>query len=204
MSDRRPGSGDGLGEAGDEAAAGGRVGEFWTPRDTADLVAWLAQHGQTVATAESLTGGLVVAALTDPPGASAVVRGGIVAYHSDIKAALVGVSPQVLAGGAVQAQVALELAAGARRQLRATWGVGTTGVAGPEPADGQPVGTVFIAVCGENAAGEGVDSVVALNLAGDRAAIREATVRSAVALLGETARGGVVDRPGPASRPPQR
>lgn len=144
-----------------------------------DVVAALARAGQTVATAESLTGGLLVASLVDVPGASVVVRGGIVAYHGDLKAALVGVDPAVLArGGAVQWEVAAQLAEGARERCGATWGVGTTGVAGPDCADGQPVGTVFVGVAGP-------DGTVAtrLLLLGDRAGIRRDTVRAALSLL---------------------
>lgn len=135
--------------------------------------------GQTVATAESLTGGLVVATLIDVPGASAVVRGGIVAYQADLKTALVGVAAAVLdAGGAVQPEVAAQLASGAAQRCRATWGVGTTGVAGPDPADGQPVGTVFTAV-----AGPAGTTTRRLELSGSRDDIRRGTVRACLELL---------------------
>src|SRR4051812_4003327 len=116
-----------------------------TTRHTpADVVHELARTGLTVATAESLTGGLVCAALTDVPGASAVVRGGVVSYATDLKASVLGVDEHVLAaGGAVQARVAREMALGVAQLCGADLGVGTTGVAGPDPQDGQPVGTVF-------------------------------------------------------------
>lgn len=149
--------------------------------DAARVIAALVCRGESVATAESLTGGLVAAALTDPPGASAAFRGAIVAYHSDLKSRLLGVDAQLLAaGGAVQPAVARQLAAGARAALASTWGVGTTGAAGPEPSDGKPVGTVYVAV-----SGPGVDEVVELRLDGDRAAVRGASVAAALTLLAQ-------------------
>lgn len=151
----------------------------------ATVVALLREAGLTVATAESLTGGLVCAALTDVPGASAVVRGGVVSYATDLKASLLGVDQQVLAtGGAVQDQVARELALGAARVCGADLGIGTTGVAGPEPQDGRPVGTVFVAVA---RAGQAVDEVEVrdLHLHGDRVEIRAETVAMVLRLLSE-------------------
>ncbi len=156
--------------ADDVSAAGGP--------DVAALVAVLVAADETVATAESLTGGLVVAALTDVPGASASVRGGLCAYHPDVKASLAGVDPALLAGGAVQAEVAAQLAAGARERFRATWGVGTTGVAGPDRSDNHRVGTVFVAV-----AGPGGVTVQRLALTGSRDTIRRGAVTGALDLL---------------------
>jgi nicotinamide-nucleotide amidase len=136
------------------------------------VVSMLAEQGQTVAVAESLTGGLLAAALVQIPGASAVFRGGIVAYATDLKATLLGVPRPLLdRHGAVHADVAAAMASGVRGRLTATFGVATTGVAGPDPADGQPVGTVHIAVSSpREAAGQ------AYLFTGDRAAIRQQTV----------------------------
>lgn len=126
----------------------------------------------TVAVAESLTGGLVVAELVSVPGASAVVRGGIVAYATDLKHELLGVDAALLAaGGAIQAAVAEQMASGVRFRLNADVGLATTGVAGPDPQDGHLPGLVWIAV----ATGGQVRSV-RLELGGDRAAIRRETV----------------------------
>ena len=145
------------------------------------VVAALVAAGRTVATAESLTGGLVCAALTDVPGASATVRGAVVAYATELKARILAVDPGLLAtGGAVQAEVARQMATGVCRALGADVGVATTGVAGPDPQDGRAVGTVFVAV----AADERV-WVRELSLTGDRAAIRAGTVAAALALLME-------------------
>lgn len=134
----------------------------------------------TVATAESLTGGLLCGALTDVPGASAVVRGAVVAYATDVKESVLGVDAALLArpGGAVQGEVAAQMAVGVCRVLGSEVGVATTGVAGPEPQDDQPVGTVFVAV----AVGHLVE-VSQLALAGTRAEIRAATVTAALARL---------------------
>ena len=136
------------------------------------IVATLTERGQTVAVAESLTGGLLAAALVEIPGASVVFRGGIVAYATDLKASLLGV-PHVLLDryGPVHADVAAAMADGVRTRLGATFGLATTGVAGPDPADGQPVGTVHIA-----ASWPGGVRPQSLRLSGDRRSIRQQTV----------------------------
>lgn len=142
-------------------------------------IGMLTVAGQTVAAAESLTGGLVTAALTSVAGASAVVRGGVVAYATDLKADLLGVPAVLLAEtGPVHPDVAAAMASGVRERLGADFGVATTGVAGPGPADGKPQGTVFIAVQGPaGGAGKG------LRFSGDRREVREESVRSVLSLL---------------------
>ncbi|MER5444887.1 CinA family protein [Streptomyces sp. NPDC002766] len=153
----------------------------------ADVVRLLTVKGQTLAVAESLTGGLVAAEVTDVPGASKVFRGSVTAYATELKHELLGVDAGLLAEhGAVDPQVAAQMAAGVRKALGADWGVSTTGVAGPEPQDGRPVGTVFVAVDGPFGPGSGSASggkVEALRLNGDRAEIRRESVRSVLALL---------------------
>ncbi len=154
------------------------------------VVAMLRAAGLTVATAESLTGGLVCARLTDVPGASTVVRGSVVAYATELKAGLLGVDAELLAsGGAVQARVAQEMATGVCRLLGAEVGVSTTGVAGPDPQDGTAVGTVFVAVAVPAAV-----TVRDLHLSGDRDEIRSATVEAALALVAEVV--GAAEDPG--------
>lgn len=139
----------------------------------------LVQRGETVATAESLTGGLVCAALVDVPGASEAVVGGIVAYAADAKVSLLGIDGGLVAlRGTVDAEVARQMAEGARRQLGASWGVATTGAAGPDAADGKPAGTVFVAVSGPSG-----PRVEALKLTGDRSDVRQATVDAGLSLL---------------------
>lgn len=113
----------------------------------AQIIGQLTARGQHIAVAESLTGGLLAATLTGIPGASAAFRGAVVAYATELKATILGVPADLLARhGAVHPDVAAEMAVGVRRKLGATVGAATTGVAGPDPADGQPVGTVYIAV----------------------------------------------------------
>jgi nicotinamide-nucleotide amidase len=151
--------------------------------DTGDAAAaairLLVARGLTIGAAESLTGGLVAAALTSVPGASAVFRGGIVAYVADVKASLLGVPPDLLDRvGTVHADVAIAMAQGVRRRLTAEVGMGTTGVAGPDPVDDHPVGTVHVAV----ASPAGVRHSE-LRLSGDRQAIRREAVNQVLNLL---------------------
>ncbi|CAI9391766.1 Putative competence-damage inducible protein [Microbacterium sp. T2.11-28] len=145
--------------------------------DAERLVARLKELGWTLGVAESLTGGLVAAAVVAVPGASAVLRGGVVAYATDVKQTVLGVDATLLAAhGPVHPRVARQMADGARRVLgrageAADVGIATTGVAGPVSPDGQPVGTVHLAV--STPLGSRVESLV---LAGDRDEIRtEAT-----------------------------
>lgn len=146
----------------------------------AEVLDLLGRSGRSLAVAESLTGGLLAATLVAVPGASTVFRGGVVAYATDLKVTLLGVDPELVAArGAVDPQVAAQMAAGVRRSLGADVGVSTTGVAGPDPQDGQPPGTVYVAVD----VGGGPAQVRALVLAGDRAAVRAATVRAALSLV---------------------
>jgi nicotinamide-nucleotide amidase len=140
----------------------------------------LRRAGATVATAESLTGGLVAAALTAVPGASSVVRGGVVVYATDLKATLAGVPTDVLEqDGPVAASTVGEMAEGIRKRCAATYGVATTGVAGPDRQDGHPPGTFHVAVAGPG----GVRVQSFSGLAGDRAEIRGEAVRRALDLL---------------------
>jgi nicotinamide-nucleotide amidase len=109
----------------------------------------LAERSATVAVAESLTGGLIGAKLTEMPGSSRTFAGGVIAYATDLKARLLGVPEELLAAhGAVHADVAAAMAAGVRERLGATYGLAVTGVAGPEPQGGHTVGTVHLSVAG--------------------------------------------------------
>src|SRR6201999_1500131 len=130
----------------------------------AEIIRLLTRTGETVPPAESLTGGLVAAALTDVPGASNVFRGGVIAYATELKAQVLGVDVGMLKRhGPVYAPVAGAMADGVRQRLGATIGVATTGVAGPGPQDGHPAGTVHVAV---SLAGD--TGVRTMGLAGDR------------------------------------
>ncbi|RLV57029.1 nicotinamide-nucleotide amidohydrolase family protein [Aeromicrobium phragmitis] len=140
----------------------------------------LRSRGATVATGESLTGGLVCAALVDVPGASDVVRGGIVAYQAELKTSLLGVPAELIAErGTVDPDVAAALARGARSRCGATYGVGTTGVAGPGPSEGKPQGAVFVAVVGPDDRAQ----IEELTLDGDRAEVRRGAVAAALSAL---------------------
>ncbi len=145
----------------------------------AEILRLLTETGRTVAAAESLTGGLVAAALTDVPGSSSAFRGGVVAYATELKAQLLGVDGRMLAEhGPVYAPVAAAMADGVRERLDATIGVATTGVAGPDPADGFPPGTVHIAVSLAD------DTVVrTMALTGNRDEVRRLTVERVLGLL---------------------
>lgn len=146
----------------------------------ARVLSLLRQQGQSLATAESLTGGMVGARLTDVPGASQVYLGGVISYATRLKATLVGVDPQTLADlGPVAARTAEEMAVEVAARCDADWGLSTTGVAGPEPQDGHPVGQVFVGV----ASRDGYRSVRELALTGSRQRIREAAAVGALELL---------------------
>lgn len=150
--------------------------------EAAALVAALTARAETLAVAESLTGGMLAAMVTGVPGASAVFRGGVTAYATDVKASLLGVPEEaVRLVGVVSAEIAGAMADGALRRLGATYALSTTGVAGPDPQEGKPVGTVFVAV-----AGPGVSQVLDLQLAGDRQTIRVDTCLAALGLLRRT------------------
>ena len=148
----------------------------------ARIVARATEAGVTIGCAESLTGGLVSAALTDVPGSSAVLRGGVVGYALAVKESVLGVDGALLAAqGAVDGAVAEQMAEGARRVLGCDLAVATTGIAGPGGAEpGKPVGTVWVAV----ATAEGARAE-RLELEGDRAQVRQASVVEALRLVEE-------------------
>lgn len=148
----------------------------------ADIIAAARAKGVSIGCAESLTGGLVAAALVDVPGASAVFKGSIVAYDLMVKHELLGVSAAVLAQrGAVNAEVATAMAEGALGALGADIVVATTGVAGPDPdpVSGAAPGVVFIAVAG----GDLGTMVRELSVEGDREGVRAAARRAALQAL---------------------
>ena len=153
------------------------------PDETRTLIEELRARRLTVAVAESLTGGLVVAELIRIPGASDVVRGGVVAYATDLKSTLLGVDARILATrGPVDPEVAMQMASGVRdrlgREQPADWGLSTTGVAGPGAQDGHEAGTVFVGLASPEAT-----SSHTLQLRGDRDAVRQQTVAAAIRLM---------------------
>jgi nicotinamide-nucleotide amidase len=136
----------------------------------------LLARGETVAAAESLTAGLFCATLASVPGASNTLRGGVVVYATDLKAVLAGVSRELLADhGPVSPETAGALAEGVRLRCGASWGVGLTGVAGPDSVDGHGPGRVYVGIAGV----EGTD-VARLDLPGDRAVVCAGAVAAAM------------------------
>lgn len=150
------------------------------------LVADMTVQGLTLAVAESLTGGLLTAEFVRPPGASAVLVGGIVAYDTELKASLLGVDSALLAQhGPVHPLVAEQMATGVRERLAvdgkpADVGISTTGVAGPDPQQDKQPGLVYIGI----AIHDRVESIE-LQLEGTRDQIRARVVSAAVAALAE-------------------
>ncbi len=144
------------------------IGEYVFGRDDQTMESvvldLLRERGLSLAVAESVTGGLITARLTDIPGASEVLRGGVVAYASEVKFGVLGV-PE---GPVVSPETAKAMAEGVRRELGADVGLGVTGVAGPDQQEGQPVGTVHLGI----ALGDEVEAVT-LGLPGDRKRIRD-------------------------------
>jgi nicotinamide-nucleotide amidase len=133
--------------------------------------------GATVATAESLTGGRLAAALTETPGASETYVGGVVTYATELKVSLLGVDERLVEEhGVVSPECARAMAAGVRALTGATYGIATTGVAGPSEQEGKPAGTVFVGL-----AGPGLVEAVALELTGKRRQVQDRTVHEAIA-----------------------
>ncbi|AWH92223.1 CinA family protein [Dietzia lutea] len=152
----------------------------------AAAVAALRDRGWALGTAESLTAGLLAATVAEVPGASAVLRGGLVVYATPLKHELADVPTDVLERhGAVSPETARALAAGAARRCGAEVGVGLTGVAGPDTQEGRPVGTVYVGLTTPERAAWSVP----LSLSGDRAAIRRAACEAALALVVAAAGG---------------
>ena len=150
--------------------------------DARGLVADLTVRNQSIATAESLTAGLLAATIAGVAGASEVLRGGLITYTEHTKVLLAGVAPEILDEvGPVGAPTARALAVGARQRCEATWGVGLTGVAGPEPHGGHEVGTVFMGLAGPE--DHSVTEVVELQFSGTRWDIRIAAVRESISRL---------------------
>lgn len=150
-----------------------------------DLVPALGARGATLATAESLTGGQLAAAITAVPGASAAYVGGVVSYATEVKIAVLGVPAELVAEhGVISPECALAMAQGAARLTGAAYAMSTTGVAGPDRQEGHPAGTVHVAVLGPTG-----HDLLALHLEGDRAAVQAATCAAALSAL-----RGMLDR----------
>lgn len=159
-----------------------------------ELLELLRVEGKTVATAESLTGGLVASALVDHPGASDVFVGGVVAYQNYVKTLTLAVPADVLTRrGAVDPEVAALMASGVAQRMGADVGVATTGVAGPGPEEDVPSGTVFVAATDRRS---GVSLVRGLTVEGDRSAVRQAATSAALTIACDVVSEGLTSRGG--------
>jgi nicotinamide-nucleotide amidase len=146
------------------------------------IIVELSRRGETLASAESLTGGMIGALLTDVPGASASYLGGVISYATRLKVTLAGVDRNTLVEvGPVAERTAAEMARGVAERCDSDWGLASTGVAGPDPQDGHQVGQVFVAVS-HRARGLRVEE---LALQGGREAIRDQTTSAALGLLAD-------------------
>ena len=152
---------------------------MWSEPRAARVLELLARREETLATAESLTGGMLSALLTDVPGASRSFVGGVVSYATRVKVSVLGVPADVVEKhGVVSRECAAAMAQGVRSRLDATWAMATTGVAGPDGQDGHPPGTVHVGVVGP-----GVSTALALELVGSREAIQDRTCAEALSAL---------------------
>ena len=141
--------------------------------------------GHTVATAESLTGGQLAVCFTETPGASETYLGGVVTYATELKKSILDVDEQLIEEhGVVSAECARAMASGIKAYTGASYGVATTGVAGPTEQEGKPVGTVFVGI-----AGDGYLDAVELDLSGERQEITAQTCQEALRAL-----AGVVEK----------
>ena len=145
----------------------------------AAVVAACVNQELTLATAESLTAGLVAARLGEVPGCSAMLRGGVIAYANEVKAQVLGLDPALLER-VVSEPVAAALARSVTELLHSDVGIGTTGVAGPDWLAGEPPGTVWIAVYDARTMNLRTEK---LALSGDRAAVREGAVQASFDLV---------------------
>lgn len=141
-----------------------------------EVVDSLRARGETVSTAESLTAGAVSSAIVSIAGASDVFVGGITAYRDEIKISHLSIDPAIIKEHtSVSEEVAVAMARGAINSFGTTWGIGTTGVAGPNPLDGHPVGAVWVAIEGP------ICQTIELSLSGERESVRIAATASAIA-----------------------
>ena len=150
-----------------------------------EIIETLRQRNETLSTAESLTAGAVSSALVTIAGASDVFVGGITAYRDEIKISHLDIDPALIAEhSSISEQCAVEMAKGAMKSFGTTWAISTTGVAGPNPLDGHPVGAVWVAIEGP------VSQTIELALSGERESVRNATTASAIATFARILRQG--------------
>lgn len=150
---------------------------------TTTLIQTLVRRGETISCAESITGGLLASELIAPTGASEVMLGGVVAYATEAKQNILGVSEQTIAThGTVSRQTALALAHGAQRVFGSKWALATTGVAGPGEHEGHPAGTVYVGLVGPGR-DHGIERVEKHLITGGRNEVRAFCAQLAIELL---------------------
>jgi nicotinamide-nucleotide amidase len=141
----------------------------------APIVIALKRRGESLAVAESITGGGLGAAITSVPGASEVFAGGVIAYQLSVKRDLLKVpAPLLKKFGVVSEEVAIAMADGLLQLFGTTWAIATTGIAGPDSSDGVAAGTVWIAIRGP------VNQSTELAIQGERETVRNASISSAI------------------------
>ncbi len=141
-----------------------------------EIIDTLRDSHETLSTAESLTAGAVSSAIVTIAGASDVFIGGMSAYRDEIKISHLFVDPMIIQEhSSISEQAAVAMARGAIKSFRSTWAIATTGVAGPNPLDGHPVGAVWVAIEGP------VSQTIELSLSGERESVRNAATASAIA-----------------------
>lgn len=140
-----------------------------------EIISTLSSRKETLATAESITGGGLSSAITSVEGSSQIFLGAIVAYRNSVKADILGIDLSLIETHSVYSQViASEMARAVRVQFGSTWAIATTGVAGPGPSGGVPSGTVWLAIAGPTTHN------LELSLSGNRESVRNATVATAI------------------------
>lgn len=147
-----------------------------TKQHVEQIIEFLSKRGETVSVAESLTAGGLANTLTSASGSSQVFVGGITAYRNEIKTWMLGVDAKLISEHTVVSEeVANAMGDGAIKAFGSTWAIATTGAAGPEPLEGHPPGTVWVAIRGPQ------NQSIALNLEGDREQVRTGTISTAIA-----------------------
>jgi nicotinamide-nucleotide amidase len=142
----------------------------------------LRKSKESLAVAESLTGGLLGGAITAVAGASDVFLGGVIAYQPQSKSQALGITPDLITTyGVVSREVALAMAHGVQEKFGSDWAISTTGVAGPGPSGGVPAGRVWIAIVGPRL--ESAPLAQELDLSGGRTEIRQATIARALGVF---------------------
>lgn len=140
------------------------------------IVKMLTLRGETISTAESITGGLIGGAITGVPGSSEVFLGGVISYSNQMKKDELGITAaDIKKVGVVSEAIAVAMALAIQKRTKSTWAISSTGVAGPGPVDGIPAGTVWIAIAGPKIA-QGIE----LSIAGKREIVRLGAVESAL------------------------